>query len=283
MIGYAAISDEFSPDLPTALRAMNELGMDGIELRVIGGRNVLDCSDAEIDEAKRAIDAVGLRIVALATPLLKCEVPNGPPFDPRFAHDIFGAAYTYADQPRLIARALVVAERLEVSLIRAFTFWRTVDPAACMDTITAAMHELAARAAEKHLTIALENEHACNVGTGAEVAAFLDAAPISNLQVMWDPANASILGERPFPDGYRAIPFARIAHVHAKDCRVAQHVPTWGLLGTMGVDWVGQVAALRAEGYCGSVSLETHWRGPSGDKFEASVLCGRALKSLLTT
>jgi sugar phosphate isomerase/epimerase len=101
------------------------------------------------------------------------------------------------------------------------------------------------------------------------------------VKVIWDPANATILGEAAFPDGYACLPFDRIAHVHAKDCVVHDYVPTWGEVGAMGVNWSGQIAALKRDGYQGFISLETHWTGPHNDKFEASMICGRALRRLL--
>ena len=128
--------------------------------------------------------------------------------------------------------------------------------------------------------IGLENEHACNVGTGAEAARFLSTIDHPALQLVWDPANASILGETPFPDGYDQLPASRIGHVHAKDCYVKDHKPVWGAVGEMGIDWRGQIDALRRDGYRGWISLETHWTGPNGDKFEASTICGHALHAL---
>ena len=65
---------------------------------------------------------------------------------------------------------------------------------------------------------------------------------------------------------------------------MADHVPTFGPLGEMGphgVDWRGQLAALARDGYRGTISLETHWTGPMGDKFQASVICGKNLNALI--
>ena len=102
------------------------------------------------------------------------------------------------------------------------------------------------------------------------------------LQVIWDPGNAFVAGETPFPGGYKKLPISRIAHVHAKDCRVPRpFLPEFGPLGEMGIDWRGQMAALARDGYGGGISLETHWKGPGGDKFEASVICGRNLRELV--
>ena len=78
---------------------------------------------------------------------------------------------------------------------------------------------------------------------------FLSTIEHPALQLIWDPANASILGETPFPDGYDSLPANRIAHVHAKDCFVKDHKPVWGAVGEMGIDWRGQIDALRRDGY----------------------------------
>jgi hypothetical protein len=39
------------------------------------------------------------------------------------------------------------------------------------------------------------------------------------------------------------------------------------------------MAALVRDGYKGWISLETHWPGPGGDKLQASMICGRTLKT----
>ena len=79
----------------------------------------------------------------------------------------------------------------------------------------------------------------------------------------------------------KSLPADRIVHVHAKDCRLGGHSPIWCALGEGSIDWKGQVRALRADGYKGWISLETHWAGPGGDKHEASMICGRNLKALV--
>jgi sugar phosphate isomerase/epimerase len=278
----AAITDEFSPtDLDAALEGMSDVGMTGAELRVIGGRNMLDLSDEEVDEVRAKVEARGMTVVALASPLLKCVLPNSPPLDTRVQHDVFGSPYNFDDQPRLTRRAFEIAERVGTRVIRVFSYWRTVEPDACFEGAASALHELAEGAAKRGLVIGLENEHACNAATGAETRRLLSRVDHPALKVVWDPANASILGETPYPDGYSQIPPDRIVHVHAKDCQVTDQKPTWGPLGDMGLDWKGQIAALGRDGYRGWISLETHWTGPNGDKFEASSICGRNLRSLV--
>jgi L-ribulose-5-phosphate 3-epimerase len=276
----AAITDEFSPDLETALSGMSTVGMTGAELRVVSGRNMIDLADDEIERVRAAVEARGMSVVSLASPLLKCVLPDSPPLDTRVQHDVFGSPYTFEDQPRLSRRAFEVAERAGAGILRVFSYWRTVEPERCFEAAASALYELAEEASKRGIVIGLENEHACNAGTGDETGRLLAAIDHPALKVVWDPANASILGETPYPDGYARIPAGRIAHVHAKDCLVSDHKPTWGPIGEMGVDWKGQIAALRRDGYQGWISLETHWTGPSGDKFEASLICGENLRQL---
>jgi sugar phosphate isomerase/epimerase len=283
-LSLAAITDEFSPtDLDAALREMQTLGMTGAELRMVWGKNVIDLNNDEIDRARAAVEAAGMRVLSIASPVLKCVLPDGPPLDPRFQQDTFAAKYGFDDQPSLTARAFELATRAGARIIRVFSYWRTMDPPAVFDRVAAALHGLAEGAAAHGLIIGIENEHACNVGTGAETARLLEAVPHPALQVIWDPANALVAGEIPFPDGYRTLPVSRIVHVHAKDCRVQDHTPTWGPIGEMDVDWQGQLAALVHDGYRGFVSLETHWKGPHGDKMEASRICGERLKALVAS
>jgi len=279
-IPTAAITDEFSFDLDTALDAMAEVGMTGAELRLIGDRNIIDFTDDEVLRVRELVERRGMKVLGIASPVLKCVLPDAPPLDERFQQDVFGSSYTIADQPRLSTRAFEIAEKSGAKIIRVFSYWRTTAPEQCFDRIVAALRDLADRAADRGLIIGLENEHACNVATGAEAGRVLAALDHPALKSIWDPANASILSEVPFPDGYAALPHDRVVHVHAKDCVVEGHKPTWGPLGEMGIDWRGQIAALKRDGYTGAISLETHWRGSDGDRLRASVICGEKLRIL---
>jgi len=282
ILRLAAITDEFSPDLDVALDAMAAAGVAGVELRTLGGRNIVDLTDREVDRACVAVATRDMTIVSIASPLLKCVLPEAPTLDPLVQRDTFGSSYTFADQPRLTDRVFAIARKTAAPVIRVFSYWRTIDPEACAPQIVAALTSLADRARDEGVTIGLENEHACNVGTGDESGRLLASLDHSALGLIWDPANALVLGETPYPDGYRHVPIVRMVHVHAKDCRVIDHVPVWGPLGEMDVDWGGQLSALQRDGYSGWVSLETHWSGPRGDKLEASVVCARMLQRLVS-
>jgi sugar phosphate isomerase/epimerase len=277
----AAITDEFSPDIETAVRSMQQIGMTGAELRMVFGKNIIDLSDEELDRAIAIVRGAQMEIISIASPLLKCVLPDAPEVDSRFQQDIFAAKHTFDDQPRLTKRAFEIAGRTGARIIRVFSYWRTVQPEVCFDRIVAALRNLAEQAAGHNVIIGIENEHACNIGTGAEAGRVLAALDHPNLKLVWDPANAVVGGERGFPDGYGKLPVSRIQHVHAKDCTMDGHKPNWCRIGDGVVGWRGQIDALVRDGYKGWISLETHWQGPGGNKHEASMICGRALKDLV--
>jgi len=276
----AAITDEFSPTLSEALPFIQEIGMTGVELRVVDGKNILDLSPHELQRTRDALLAAGLAVVSIASPLLKCVLPDSPPLDSRFEHDVFASKHTFADQPRLTEHALQVAKFFNAPILRVFSYWRTIKPAACEEGIVQALTALASLAEREAITIGLENEHACNIATAAESARLLRLIDHAHLKLVWDPANALLAGEDPFPRGYSELPKNRIVHVHAKDCHMQDGKPIWGPLGTRDILWKEQIRALIDDDYRGYLSLETHWLGPNNNKLEASRICGWNLRGL---
>jgi L-ribulose-5-phosphate 3-epimerase len=276
-----AITDEFSPDITIAARAMHELGMKGAELRVVAGKNVMDLNDAELAHTVDVLRGHGLEVISIASPLLKCALPAAPEVDSRFQQDIFNAKHTWDDQPRLAERAFEIAKLTGAKIVRVFSYWRVVKPEVVFERVVDALQDLSDKAANHGLIIGLENEHACNIATAQETARVLAAIDHENLQVVWDPANAYVSGEKPFPSGYRLLDTRRIGHVHVKDCKLQGHKPVWCELGKGDIDWEGQMDAMAEDGYNGFFHLETHWLGPNGDKLEGSKMCGKNLRRLV--
>ncbi len=279
-IPLCAITDEFSPALATAIPVFQEIGIAAVELRTIEGKNLLDMSQSEWSAAKDTLDRAGLRVVSIASPVLKCVLPDAPPLDERFQHDAFASKHTFEDQPRLAERALEAAKFFGAKIVRVFSYWRTVEPERCFDRAAKALESLAALGVREGVTIGLENEHACNIATAAEIAHVLEAVRHPNLGMIWDPANAMVAGEAPFPEGYSRLPKSRIVHVHAKDCHMENGSAVWGPLGTRRVPWKEQIQALLEDRYAGLISLETHWRGAQGGALESSRICGWNLRGL---
>ena len=90
---------------------------------------------------------MGCEVMSIASPLLKCVLPDSPAVDARFQQDVFAPQHTFEDQPRLTDRALEIAERTGARIIRVFSYWRTVRPEECFERIARALEDLAGQAA----------------------------------------------------------------------------------------------------------------------------------------
>src|SRR5687768_15373671 len=122
----AAITDEFSPDLAEALEPMIGIGMTAAELRVVYGKNIMNLDEDELKRAKETLDAQNIKVISIASPLLKCVLPGVSEVDSRFQHDIFASKHTFDDQPRLTDHAIGIAKKMGAPIIRVFSYWRTL-------------------------------------------------------------------------------------------------------------------------------------------------------------
>ena len=50
--------------------------MTGAELRVCWGKNIMDLSEEELSRALDEVQSRGMEVVSIASPLLKCVLPN---------------------------------------------------------------------------------------------------------------------------------------------------------------------------------------------------------------
>jgi L-ribulose-5-phosphate 3-epimerase len=244
------ILDELGDDVDTALDACERLGLDGVELRTLQGRSVVEADDEEFDRAAEAIAGRGLAITALATPALKCSLP-GLPAQAGALHG-WRASATIEDSWRGLDRGLELAERHGIPFVRIFSGWRVPDPSKVTDQVAEVVAEAQRRAASSSVEVLLENEHDCNVGTARETSELLARVP--GLRVIWDPGNHVRGGGDPAESALDT-DVQRIAHLHLKD---ADSEGRWVPLGTGLVPYEEVVPRILGAGYDGVFSLETH-------------------------
>lgn len=257
----AVINDEISQDFDRACGVAAEFGMKWIELRGMWNKNVLDLDAHEISESKRLLKKYGLRVTDIASPLFKVDWPGAPKsrFSPK--QDQFNAHFGFDQQDEILEKSIELAKTFGTDRVRCFDFWRLDDPKPHRAEINEQLRKAADRAGKGGLLLVLENEAACNTGTGKEAAEVLMAVQHPAFMLNWDPGNAATLGETPYPDGYNLLPKNRIGHCHCKNAVKNGGKYDWAPVGKGVVDWVGQFKALKRDGYHFAVSLETHWRG----------------------
>ncbi len=259
----AVITDEISQDFDHACRvAAVEFGMQWVELRGLWNKNILALDAAEIAEARRILTKYELRVTDIGSPLFKVDWPDAPQskFSPK--RDQFSADFTFKDQEHVLDKSIELAKAFQTERVRGFDFWRLDNPGPYRKAMNAKLQEASQKLGKQGMIFILENEMACNTGTGAEAAKLLAAVPSPHLLLNWDPGNAAALGEIPFPNGWDLLPKNRIGHCHCKDTVMkAGGGYEWAPVGKGVINWAGQFKALKAMGYRHAVSLETHWHG----------------------
>ncbi|MAG37750.1 MAG: hypothetical protein CL878_16055 [Dehalococcoidia bacterium] len=247
MFKRAVITDEISQDLDIAVEMASQFGLDQLEIRSVWETRIDEMSPEQLRRIRETAEGRGLSVAGLAAPFLKCEL---------------GSDDEYAEHLEILNRCIAAGQILGTSLIRGFTFWKRDGLDEHYQQILDAYAEPARIARKEGVTIGIENEASCYVGTGAELARFLGDLNEPAVRAVWDPANACWEGsEKTWADGYPGVkPY--IAHVHVKDKR--QEGPNEGpvavVIGDGEVDIPGQLQALKDDGYAGCVSLETHYR-----------------------
>ena len=276
------ITDEISEDLGQALEFIAGHALAYCELREIWNRNLVNLSPAELERAKNLIERHHLKVAEIASPIFKYHLPGMPSPRPNWSDTFRAADLTDKDTDNLLQRVFKLAPFFGTSKVRVFSYWRVEDPEKAYPYVREHLAKAAALAAQNNITLLLENEHDCNVGTGKELGRMLREIDSPNLRGMWDPCNAVRLGEVPYPEGYRHVR-GLFPHMHIKDVRKDsatgefQYVP----VGKGLIDFRGQFAALRDDGYDGTMSLETAYLRPDGNKMESTRECLEGLLRVL--
>ena len=259
------VADELSNDPETAFEIGLEWGVSHFELRGVYDRRVPRLSAHARRRLARAVETLGVTVTAISPGLFKIPFPADQPVHSNLGWMDEGFFRAWSDQRalledhvvNLLPESLDFAAEVGAGFVIAFSFHRAgapagPAPAGVVETLAAAAEAAKARG----LTLLVETEEGHWANSGALTAELLERADHPALAANWDPANALIEGDVPFPAGYEAVrPYVR--NVHFKD--VVRHPDgSWEIAAQGQVDWKGQIAALAADGYRGSIAIEPH-------------------------
>jgi sugar phosphate isomerase/epimerase len=237
------LTDEISQDLDKALDLCRRRGFPAIEVRSVWNTpphqlTLNQCHDI----AERARDQ-GIGIAGFASPVFKTPLPDSD------------AGLVQCEA--LLARALDQCEALGTRLLRVFSFYRDAVPD--VPRAAAAMDAVLARVPTDGVTLAVETGTRTNTPTAALARELLGLLGRPTLRILWDPGNTvfSGIGDTAGLVGLTHLRPCDLAHVHVKDPLGANGYVE---LGRGALPWPHILDALAERGYCGYLSLETHWR-----------------------
>jgi L-ribulose-5-phosphate 3-epimerase len=284
MFKLSVFTDEVSQDLEVATKFAKNFNLNGVEIRNVWGKPPHELLK-ELDKVKKILARYELEVSSIASPFFKADLNNPE---------------EYVKHLEILEKSIELAKELETNIIRGFTFWRKGTLNEHIDEIVEKFQKPLEIVEKEGVVLAIENEPSTFVGNGREMAQFLNRIDSNNVRAVWDPGNDiwDPLGEIPYPDGYSYVK-GKMVHVHIKDGvrKGLEGKYEFVAFGEGEIDYLGQLKALKKDGYSGYLSLETHWRlkkklpkdvviRPAGDEFsalgeESSKICMENLQAML--
>jgi sugar phosphate isomerase/epimerase len=274
----SVIGDEIGPSLDEMISFAHEHGLQRLDMRTVGGRNLLSMKIEEVIHISRTLEKAGITVPAFVSPAFKWKAPGklacgGGKVD--FAFDP-----TQCPDQDWVAHAMQIAVILGAPHMRIFSYLRYGGfRPADLGKLTNHLNKLLGLAAHYDITLQLENEPVCNIGNIAELAAFFvadekaakeatpdeeeefgeqDSQPNQRyLRPLVDIANSWSTGERPSDADIAVLaPFTTAIHLKDRDLSAKRTVP----LGDGDVPWVTELKRLLSGVETKEVlaSIETH-------------------------
>ncbi|MDP2332267.1 MAG: TIM barrel protein [Reyranella sp.] len=273
-LALAVIGDEIGPTLDDMLSFCVEHDVRRLDMRTVGGRNLMGMTLDEVAGISRTIEKAGLKVPTFVSPLLKWpaagkESPGGKvdfAFDP---------ATCPVEDP--LAHAFDVATVLDARRLRVFTHLRY--PGYQPLDLVPQFERLADLASAYSIDLEIENEPVCNVGSVAELAAFFNHYPEPRpivLKPLIDIANNwSIDGKPSDADIDTLAEHADAIHLKDRDMTAKRTVP----LGDGDIPWADELRRLLRGMKVPEVlaSIETHCTGDGRNATARSVAALRRI------
>jgi sugar phosphate isomerase/epimerase len=200
MIRISAFADEISQRPIEQLEVLSHHGIKFIEFRAIHGTNVLDLTDAQHAEFRDLLGSRGFGLSAIGSPIGKIRITE-----------------SFDEHLQRFERAMHLADFYQAPRIRVFSFYIPPgdDPASHRHVVISRMGELAHRAADRGITLFLENEKGIYGDTAVRVAEILETVNAPSLRHAFDPANY-VEVRQPIDEAWARLRYF-VSHFHIKD------------------------------------------------------------------
>jgi len=254
----SAITDEIGLSTLEAIAFAHFYGLQNVEIRNPADRGKKEyflLPEAEIQADADLFKKEGLKVSFVNTSLLKFTWPGTEPARKRNETPEARDKRITSEQARWGQRlddaqlAIRCAQIMGCDKVRVFSGTRVVEPPAMYQRIADTIGELSKLAERERVCLLLENEGSQNVASSQELADVLKLIPSKWVGFNWDPNNAHSL-ETAYPDGYNALPKARMLNLQIKGKGIMPPSPQ--------EDWAAIFAALNRDNYAYKIGLETH-------------------------
>lgn len=243
MIRLAAFADEISPAFDEQIAVLESENIHFLELRGAWGVNVLDFTDEQVTNIKQSLDAHGIGVSSIGSPIGKVPIDS-----------------SFKAHMQRFGRAIELAHIFQTPYIRIFSFYAPASrttataPSEWRDEVRWRLRALTVRAREEGITLLHENEKDIYGETIARCVDILHSVNDEHFRAILDPANFIQCGQIPYPDAYESLrPWLR--YLHVKDALPDGTVVAAGEGVT---NWPVLLQRLRTDGYAGFFSLEPH-------------------------
>jgi sugar phosphate isomerase/epimerase len=266
----SGFGDEVDPDPNLQAAVLLALGASHIEVRSAWGTNVSELTSEQVQDLKAILDAKGLKVSAVASPIGKVDVSL--PVEHEVAR---------------LRQIISVAKGLDATYVRIFSFYRSEGQSQedIRDAVMERMAALAEEAAAHGIVLLHENEKGIYGDTPDRILDIMETVNSPALRVAWDNANFVQVGVKPYTEGYAILsPYLEYFQVKDAIATTGEVVPS----GEGDGELDATIAALAADGFSGFASLEPHlasahelggFSGPAAFGLAARAFAGLAAKN----
>lgn len=252
-------ADEIANDLEVQVTSVKKLGISHIEMRGVDGNNLIYHSDEKVKQIKSYLDANGIPLSALGSPLGKIGINDA--FEPHF---------------EAFKRAVEIGHKMETPNIRMFSFYIPQDKP--LQEYESAVFERIGRfvdyANANDAVLLHENEKGIYGEKAAECKKLMDTFYGEHFKAIFDFANF-VQAKDDTLEGYKLLK-QYIAYIHVKDALWENGAVVPAGMGDGNVKAI--LTDLLASGFNGYLSLEPHL----SDFVGFATLEGTDKKTLLT-
>ncbi len=233
----SAFADEYSRDIKEQIEVLNSLGYSYLEPRFIADKNVAELTESEAFELRSSLDAAGIGVYSIGSPLGKINLDDD-----------------FSTHLALAENCFRVANILGATRIRMFSFYlpdgKTREE--CFDDVVCRINALLDLADKYGLTLCHENEARIFGESPADCKRLLDATG-GRLRAVFDMGNFVL--DKYDPVAAYALLSEYVDYFHIKDALYERAIVPAGL----GEAMIGEILAAHLEkGKDTVITLEPH-------------------------